>query len=57
MNKICLRSQLCHIFIYHIHITVKTNSKLKTNVFEMLLCPEGRKHIKLGVTDTANTDS
>lgn len=57
MNKICLRSLLCHIFIYHIHITVKTNSKLKTNVFEMLLCPEGRKHIKPGVTDTANTDS
>ena len=57
MNKICLKSLLRHIFIYHTNTTVKTNSKLKANVSEMLLCPEGRKYITLGVTDTANTDS
>lgn len=57
MNKICLKSLLCHIFIYHTNTTVKTNSKLKANVSEMLLCPEGRKYIKLSATDTANTDS
>ena len=56
MHKICLKS-LLSFFIYHTNTTVKTNSKLKANVSEMLLCSEGTKYIKLGVTDTANTDS